>query len=70
MKKVNYLDANNLYDWAMSQSLPYGSFEWLSQEEIKNFDVNSTEKNSSNRYLLKVILSILMNYMIFIIVIH
>ena len=54
----------------MSQSLPYGSFEWLSQEEIKNFDVNSTEKNSSNRYLLKVILSILMNYMIFIIVIH
>ena len=24
-----YLDANNLYGWAMSQSLPFGDFKWL-----------------------------------------
>jgi hypothetical protein len=26
---VMYLDANNLYGWAMSQSLPTGEFDWL-----------------------------------------
>ena len=24
-----YLDANNLYGWAMSQCLPYEDFKWL-----------------------------------------
>ena len=29
-----YLDANNLYGWAMSQSLPTHGFRWLSPEQI------------------------------------
>ena len=29
-KYIMYLDANNLYGWAMSQSLPTGRFKWLS----------------------------------------
>ena len=38
---ITYLDANNLYGWAMSKYVPYGGFEWLSPEEIKNLKVNS-----------------------------
>ena len=34
-----YLDANNLYGWAMSQYLPTGGFKWLKQKEINNTDL-------------------------------
>ena len=29
---IAYLDANNLYGWAMSQSLPTDDFEWVSEQ--------------------------------------
>ena len=31
-----YLDANNLYGWAMSQKLPVNGFEWM--EKLCEFD--------------------------------
>ena len=31
---IIYLDANNLYGWAMSESLPTGEFKWLGEEEF------------------------------------
>ena len=31
---IMYLDANNLYGWAMSQSLPVGDFRWLPTEDF------------------------------------
>ena len=34
-KFITYLDANNLYGWAMSQPLPVGDFKWLSDKEIE-----------------------------------
>ena len=26
---IEYLDANNLYEWAMSQKLPVNDFKWV-----------------------------------------
>ena len=31
---ITYLDANNLYGWAMSEDLPTGGFRWVPEEEI------------------------------------
>ena len=33
-KFISYLDANNLYGWAMSKQLPTSGFKWMSDEEL------------------------------------
>ena len=36
-KYIMYLDANNLYGYAMSQYLPTGNFRWLTEKNrLKN----------------------------------
>ena len=44
---IQYLDANNLYGGAMSQTLPVNGFKWvnneINEEFIKNYDGNSDE---------------------------
>ena len=35
---IQYLDANNLYGWAMSQKLPVNDFKWVKQEELSKFN--------------------------------
>jgi hypothetical protein len=35
---IVYLDANNLYGWAMSQMLPTGGFKWVEESEFKDID--------------------------------
>ena len=52
-KYITYLDANNLYGWAMSQYLPYSGFKWLNQKEISDFCLNSISENSSIGYILE-----------------
>ena len=51
---IMYLDANNLYGWAIIKYLPYGGLEWLNQEEIKNVDVNAIGESSPDGYILEV----------------
>ena len=53
-KCITYLDANNLYGWALSQYLPYSGFKWLNQKEISDFCLNSISENSSIGYILEV----------------
>ena len=31
---IQYLDANNLYGWAMSKKLPAKGFKWIDNNEI------------------------------------
>ncbi|XP_067131325.1 uncharacterized protein [Centruroides vittatus] len=45
-----YLDANNLYGWAMSQYLPYDGFKWSDT----NIDVTQIPDNSKTGYILEV----------------
>ena len=52
---IQYLDANNLYGWAMSQKLPVNNFKWvedtsrINEEFIKNYN-----ENSNKGYILEV----------------
>ena len=47
-----YLDANNLYGWAMSQHLPTGDFKWL--EDIENIDIQTISDCSEKGYIFEV----------------
>ena len=35
---LEYLDANNLYGWAISQKLPVDGFEWIEEDDLLKFD--------------------------------
>ena len=50
-KYLQYLDANNLYGWAMSQPLPTGGFKWVS---IKPSKISQLTKCKSKGYVLEV----------------
>ena len=45
-KYVMYLDANNLYGWAMSQYLHTGGFRWLTEKEINKIDLAKYKEDS------------------------
>ena len=51
---IMYLDANNLYGWAMSQCLPTGGFKWMSQNKIDQLDLAKYNEDSEKGLILVV----------------
>ena len=52
-----FLDANNLYGWAMSQKLPVNDFKWVKQEDLSQFNedfIKNYDENSNTGYFLEV----------------
>src|SRR5437870_7008750 len=50
-KHIAYFDANNLYGWAMVQSMPFGGFKWIESEDFK---LENVETNSKKGHILEV----------------
>ena len=40
-KYIQYLDANNLYGWAMSKPLPTHGFKWMKTSELETWELHS-----------------------------
>ena len=53
-KYIMYLDANNLYGWAMSQHLPVGNFRWMTEKQISKLNVSRYNENSEKGLILEV----------------
>ena len=53
-KYIMYLDANNLYGWAMSQYLPTGGFRWMTQKQIDKINLTKYEVDSKKGLILEV----------------
>ncbi|XP_068707688.1 uncharacterized protein [Montipora foliosa] len=53
-KYIMYLDANNLYGWAMSQYLPTGGFRWMTEKQINNINLSKYSENSKKGSILEV----------------
>ena len=54
---IQYLDANNLYGWAMSQNLPVNDFKWVKQENLSQFNgdfIKNHDENSNIGYFFEV----------------
>ena len=62
---ILYLDANNLYGWAMIQDLSISNFKFLPQKEVNNFNLDSISENFLISYVLECDLKYLKNYMIY-----
>ena len=54
---TEYLDANNLYGWVMSEKSPLNGFKWVKQEELSNFNedfIKNYDENGNIGYFLEV----------------
>ena len=53
-KYVMYLDANNLYGWAMSQYLPTGGFRWMTEKQIQKVNLAACTEDRKKGMILEV----------------
>jgi hypothetical protein len=50
---IMYLDANNLYGWAMSEPMPHGNFEWVAESEFASIDWKTQTDEQSIGYIVE-----------------
>ena len=53
-KYIMYLDANNLYGWAMSQYLPTGGFRWMTEKKIQKVNLAACTEDRKKGMILEV----------------
>ena len=56
---IQYLDANNLYGWAMSKKLPVNGFKWIDNSEAAGPVINEDfikkyDENNDKGYMFEV----------------
>ena len=54
---IQYLDANNLYGWAMSKKLPVNGFRWLDSDQINEINeefIKNYNENDNKGYTFEV----------------
>ena len=51
---IQYLDANNLYGWAMSQKLQVNGFKWLDSDKINEEFIKNYNEDNNKGYILGV----------------
>ena len=54
---IQYLDANNIYGWAMSKKLPVNGFRWLDSDEINEINeefLKNYNENDNKGYIFEV----------------
>ena len=51
---IQYLDANNLYGWAMSKKLPENEFKWFDNDKIYEEFIKNYNENNKKGYILEV----------------
>ena len=54
---LEYLEASNLYGWAMSQKLPLRNFKLIGKDDISKFDevfIKNYDEDSDRGYILEV----------------
>ena len=51
---IQYLDANNLYGWAMSKKLPVNGFKWIENNETNEDFIKNYNENDNKSYIFEV----------------
>lgn len=51
--EIAYIDANNLYGNAQLSKLPTGTYSWLDEEELKDFDINKINLEGKYGYFIE-----------------
>ena len=61
---TQYLDANNLYGWAMSKKLPVNGFKWYDSDKINKINedfIKNYNENDNKGYILEVDMKLKLN---------